>query len=480
MRYVRRLVRSVLHGVSQFFVFLDEECRRGIMVGSAIVALALFFGSLLFIEHRANREWEEQRRRIEAEISASAQEYPAGQDVAVLLLGFLQNTTATTGPERVRSLYDITGRNVESASFRILVSRRAAILDILEPSPGFRAEIHRTGHVSGWGVFWMWFSIAAWFTVWTCAFTGFTNSYGGRICNLPWREGWPWAFALFTAPLSTPCFLVSGAYLYRLDRREERACERNAVPDSVRATTDGAPALAPAIVRLSGSTPEALAASREHWRHLRGEGRVRAWQERVAHLQSERDGQRERLAQYGVAIEQAQREGAAVARELHAIEATPPPNESVDATARARFDEEFDRLLALPAVRRVEVDDRSITVWAGPIIVRVSGRRFDLGDYRIRLGTTVDDQAWQWPQVSCAHPSTRRDGVRMLLYSNSGTFCFGNCGDQLAAVLQRGEFLPALAIVIEALHTVNPGDERRVVGCYQEVADEDVRLVPAT
>jgi len=125
----------------------------------------------------------------------------------------------------------------------------------------------------------------------------------------------------------------------------------------------------------------------------------------------------------------------------------------------SRFTQEFDRLLAVPGVKRVSVKDGLISVFTEHLVTRPlrDGTIRDLGEFRIEI-------------------PTNGSGVRVfnLTRNVNGNFhphdaggnrpCLGNIQDGLAKLVGEYEFAVVAQVMLEFLRTINEDDSygRRV------------------
>ena len=100
-----------------------------------------------------------------------------------------------------------------------------------------------------------------------------------------------------------------------------------------------------------------------------------------------------------------------------------------DATEeRARFERDFDELLALPGVRRVEAVGSMIRILTEPVVIDYEGHRYRIGEFALELGldfgikvvnlnNTSWATGWDHPHVQGGYPclGNLKEGCEMLL-----------------------------------------------------------------
>ncbi len=95
---------------------------------------------------------------------------------------------------------------------------------------------------------------------------------------------------------------------------------------------------------------------------------------------------------------------------------------------RARFERDFDELLALPGVRRVEAVGSMIRVLTEPIVIDHEDHRYRIGEFALELGldfgikvvnlnNTTWATGWDHPHVQGGYPclGNLKEGCEMLL-----------------------------------------------------------------
>jgi hypothetical protein len=117
-----------------------------------------------------------------------------------------------------------------------------------------------------------------------------------------------------------------------------------------------------------------------------------------------------------------------LSRELHLGRRRLSGLEEEEAQERARFERDYDELLALPGVRRVEAVGSMIRVLTEPVAIDYEGHRYRIGEFAIELGldfgirmvnlnNTSWASGWDHPHVQGGYPclGNLKEGCEMLL-----------------------------------------------------------------
>jgi len=117
-----------------------------------------------------------------------------------------------------------------------------------------------------------------------------------------------------------------------------------------------------------------------------------------------------------------------LSRELHLGRKRLTGLDAAEADDRARFGRDFDELMALPGVRRVEAMGSMIRVLTDPIVIGYEGNRYRIGEFALELGLEIGIRAvnltntswttgWDHPHVQGGHPclGNLKEGCEMLL-----------------------------------------------------------------
>lgn len=205
--------------------------------------------------------------------------------------------------------------------------------------------------------------------------------------------------------------------------------------------------------------------SRAVWRRYRMSAWVPDWQRQYADAKAALEKTRNALTQLGSTVEAAQRRHEICVRHVHALEMRKPKPETDQDVAR--YDREFEQLCQLPDVSRVMMGKRRIQVWTRAIPIAIGGVWYTLGHYRfeIRFAPTGP-----FIFVVCVE-SGRTDGLKQHPHGAAaeGGFCFGTRREQINVLLNLGEYLPVVILMLEGIRHVN-------VDLYQSVVVNHKRV----
>jgi hypothetical protein len=117
-----------------------------------------------------------------------------------------------------------------------------------------------------------------------------------------------------------------------------------------------------------------------------------------------------------------------LSRELHLGRKKLTGLEEEATEERARFERDFDELLALPGVRRVEAVGSMIRVLTEPVVIEHEGHRYRIGEFALELGLDMGIKVvnlnntswatgWDHPHVQGGYPclGNLKEGCEMLL-----------------------------------------------------------------
>jgi hypothetical protein len=357
--------------------------------------------------------------------------------------------------------------------------------------------------------------VVSWLIFWICVFVCYameTENRSERLVDLPWKKPWAWIFFALTLPIGFP-FYISSTVSWMGDRKEEVARERErrqaiaeqeariaeaeAREEEVRARR------AEIVARMAerevmdeeddhcdidieevaqrvaeerellqlktqgAMSPPKIAESKENWRQIHGEFLFEKWERKKEQRQDRVNDLRSELIRLGQLIRDKQDKLAEAQRDLRRVENAEPREE--DSTTLD--DTEFERLLSFPIVLAAEVLRDEVSAWTKPVIFEDKGRKFDLGNYLVKvIDLDTDDPEIQ---VICV-VSGRLDGEKTHLYGGGwgGDFCFGSRGDHIQELLEKGETLAAIDLALQGVCFVNKSN-RPELPDYLEVTDEE-------
>lgn len=141
---------------------------------------------------------------------------------------------------------------------------------------------------------------------------------------------------------------------------------------------------------------------------------------------------------------------------------------------RVAWVEDLLAMQQLAVVRGIIITAERLAVTAGPIIVVVRKRKFDLGDYDIDIPVMIGVE--QSVLVRCVRRSIESASQHPYNTDFFGSFCSGSRSSQIAMLQKRGAYRQLIELMLECMHHVNPGGEEKVVGRYKEIRDEGVAI----
>jgi hypothetical protein len=289
------------------------------------------------------------------------------------------------------------------------------------------------------------------------------------VADLPWRRVWPIALVVFTA--GWPCYLVSAVRLRRFRARHPVTAGvtgANGQTSTDFVEFDDESSDTDQVIRIPEyrGYREDSQVARATYVSLRTTKWLRSFTERRQNAQSELEYTERDLRQLGERMRDAQSRLGTLRADVRRYEELETDAES--APELQHVETEYDRLLRLPGVAGIRVvnDDQLC------LLVKVrsiyEGVLYDFGDWEIRFGPRS------------RHLGTRRlrSGVRGTWhgmeppYNNGdGTFCFGARGQVIADNVLQGQYLEAVEIAINCMHSVNDGHEQFIPQAYQEARD---------
>lgn len=173
-------------------------------------------------------------------------------------------------------------------------------------------------------------------------------------------------------------------------------------------------------------------------------------------LQSEIKQRSEQVARLASELRSASRSVDASRRRLSALQ-------EVLTAERARFEHDFEHLLALPHVRAVEVEGCLVRVLTDAITLEHQGKRYKIGEFAlaldlehgirvINLANTGDRSAWDHPHVQGELP------------------CLGNLRDGFEKLLGECQIVPLTSMLIQFLESYNPETAYCAIDHWEKVS----------
>lgn len=266
------------------------------------------------------------------------------------------------------------------------------------------------------------------------------------LADLPWKKPWPWLYSAAFGPVWASVMLFS--YHRTLKHLPNPAEVRRRAVDE---------AVAEVPVKIVTTYHSSPVAARKTYVEFRGGRLTEGLKGQLRHSQNRLDKAMESLKQAGETI----RDNQALLN-THRAEIERVNKALVEAekkTDAREFHYEFDRITQLPGVIALQSVNNGLRV-----VVRVvhphGGLVYDFGDWQIDLGTD-------------GRMTTRllRSGVRegwsdyhdrRVYPQSSGRFCYGDRGYIIEEHCQKGQFLEALALIVECLRTVRDEEQGNV------------------
>lgn len=114
-----------------------------------------------------------------------------------------------------------------------------------------------------------------------------------------------------------------------------------------------------------------------------------------------------------------------------------------------KFRDEFDALLNIDMVKRVEVSSGNVKVFTEHVYVNYSGSTYDIGEFVINIPTNGRGA------VSCQNLTRKVNGYNHPHVQSSGNCCLGNISSGVAQLIGKYEFAMAAELMIRFLHSYN-------------------------
>lgn len=277
------------------------------------------------------------------------------------------------------------------------------------------------------------------------------------LLDFRWRRVWPIFFTLFTAfPLGLPFYLVSAFRVRKARKRQAQPVEVVEQPETEAAEEGQA-----THVRLQFySAPKA---AKSLYCDMRSRTRTEHLARRRKELNYELESQEDALRSLGDEIKEAQAHFNELRSEAKKLEELgDEPEEDIDLL---HLQTEFERLLQLRGVKGIRVINDQISLLVQPRL-EYKGKLYDLSDWELRfgVGTGLGSQELRsgvrngW---SGGYPAYRL---------SDGEFCFGERFHLINDNLMKGQYLEAIELAVDCLHTVNEEDCANIPKAFKEAA----------
>ncbi len=291
-------------------------------------------------------------------------------------------------------------------------------------------------------------------------------AYNHRLADLPWRRGWPWVITLLGGPPWWIAMFLS-SLLLKKDPPLPQVRGDAPVP-TVTVAEDGVQTdTADTNRRVVGSYVSAPRSARETYTQLRIHGAARYREEKKHQLESKIENSREHMRTLGKGLQQAQDNMNKLKAQHKLLLATEDTVGDKPASLEV-VGEEFDRMMKLPGVLAVQVVNSHIR-----LIVRAihhyEGVAYDLGDWQIDFGADLLSISAQELR-SGVKESWRVDDYPV--YRIGGGFCFGERVTTINEHMRKSQYLEAIALAVECLHSVNENDRKHVPKAFYTYKEE--------
>ncbi len=305
------------------------------------------------------------------------------------------------------------------------------------------------------------------------------------IVDLPWQKPWMWFVGLLALPVGMFVFPASFCRMVlshrRILRDERIARELSAARELSDRNARSVAALSLASVVKSPTLEPSLVLRRESlataWIALRSEYGGHAFDAHKAKLDQRLNQLRDTLDSAGRDLIRRQGEYATTQLEVEKFSKMVRPMIAVDeARERTYFLNEFERLLKFFVVRDLKITENRIELLTSHLIVAAScfptTRFFDLGSYRIVL--TIAGASAAFSVFVFENTRFVGYGIGHIYGANDGTgaFCFADRRFTIDQLLERGEYLSALSLMLEGLMHVNLGHQSELPRYYPEVTHD--------
>ncbi len=320
--------------------------------------------------------------------------------------------------------------------------------------------------------------------------TSYAN--GRYLADLDWRLVRTYSFLVLVLPLGWPLLIVSAIRLAARPKEESQepvppAQNQEEFPNTGRLVTEPIDWPWPNDEddqEESSRAPVQFAHAPIAAKHRYIELRTGAYLE-VAHREENRlnddiKHHEQRLREYGEKIQKTQRrlgeERAQHAKLVAMREVTD------DTISEALVAGEFDRLMQLRGVKAVRLINNTLSLLVEPVIVR-KGIGYDIGSWELRVGEgsyTLESKelrtgvrkSWERKHGRGEYPDYR--------YPDENRFCFGSRQSEIDDNVMKGQFLQAIELAIDCLHSTNPGEKGEIPDVFRKAKPEEDRCLLVT
>jgi len=290
-----------------------------------------------------------------------------------------------------------------------------------------------------------------------------SSEESNRWWQYPWRRWWAYPMLLLMMPyviFTQPAVAIYAIIrkIRGLDRREKEEeleatlKERNRSWWNPKAEIEANKAKFESLVSL---IKKDYRKSRQKWIESRKIDKIIQEKEQT---KSEIQQLRAKLSSLGTEIETLQRNLALAENRRKTLEIAFKKRE-IDKKTKEELEMEFDRLLKIPLVKAVKVQKREIKVFTDTIYITYKGRKYEIGNFLIRIGTTGEGYI---KIINLCN--TSNCGRHHPYSSNRGedTICFGNLTGSIDQLLVERDYLSLIIVILQALQTARGDNPQRV------------------
>lgn len=277
-----------------------------------------------------------------------------------------------------------------------------------------------------------------------------------RLADFPFRTMLGWEIFLTSLPIGWPFYLVSRIAMY-CDLHGLKTAEKAKVKRLAKENLTFEPAATTPIYDPSAQHVYVKFRT-QHFRDIQ--------QQKIFVLNEKIVQTKYQIQEHGQAIAKLQRTLGEQQSQLRELEALKTNRE----VSKNQAQSEWQQILTMRGVTKITASKRKARkknqFLRVLIKVRVPyhSRLYDFGDYEV----TFYEGHFTCKKV---RSGVRRDNtnVRVVYNDPKYDFCFGSRRDTIEGYAANGCIIEALTLIIDSFHSVNPGDEHYIPGCYREV-----------
>jgi hypothetical protein len=286
------------------------------------------------------------------------------------------------------------------------------------------------------------------------------------LADLPWKKPWVWFLVFFTGPLGWICFGFSALHLRLLPPLRPLTPEQ--LPQVVTHVQteyfddddDVGYEYSDDAAKLSTSYVSSPVVARAYYANLRMPRLLDRRQSRLETVSAKVAELRRYLKSQGEQIKETQGKISTLSAEERTLRAA---MEEIDvSTDPVLVNEEFDRLLALPGIIAVQIVNERLRLLIRSVYHSSDGVAYDFGDWQMDIGPDVTE-----PRVYRLRNSVNPGWTGYPDYTfDDNSLCLGSRSSTIEEHLIKGQFLEAIALVVECTSSVNEDDVEKVPQAY--------------